>query len=168
MVMAQLMGAYMFVWMKVTDFLWDIHKIHYTVCLLARRVIVNFTFHRENWLTHRLTENGNKKPNVCLHRNFAFLLILSVAFLTFCILRLPFFVPLLVVFLPVFCSVIQTAILVARLPISQINDSISVVFVKAVYGSPTAIHLPFSTFSLYFLHSGFPAIPNCLYLDFQL
>lgn len=64
MVMAQLMGAYMFVWMKVTDFLWDIHKIHYTVCLLARRVIVNFTFHRENLLTHRLTENGNKKPNV--------------------------------------------------------------------------------------------------------
>lgn len=72
MVMAQLMGAYMF----VTDFLWDIHKIHNTACLLAHRVIVNFTFHRENVLTHRLTENGKKKPNVCLHRNFAFLLIL--------------------------------------------------------------------------------------------
>lgn len=58
--------------MFVTDFLWDIHKIHNTAFLLAHRVIVNFTFHRENVLTHRLTENGKKKPNVCLHRNFAF------------------------------------------------------------------------------------------------
>lgn len=78
MVMAQLMGAYMF----VTDFLWDIHKIHNTAFLLAHRVIVNFTFHRENVLTHRLTENGKKKPNVCLHRNFAFFV--NTSFITFC------------------------------------------------------------------------------------